>query len=334
MNKIKVGVIYGGMSTEHDVSVVSGTSIIKHLNKDKYKIIPIYIDKKGTWHSNKDTINNVTEYLKKLDVVFPILHGKYGEDGTIQGMLELFKIPFVGCGVLASSIAMDKVYSKIIFDKANIKQAKYAILKKCKTNYIYVDKTLNNTIYEMENLCKMLEDNIKFPMFIKPSNSGSSVGINKANTKEELEKYINYASQFDNKILVEEAIEGKEIECSVLGNDNVKASTLGEIKPAEEFYSYNAKYNNTNSQIIIPAQISEELSNKVKQIAIKAFKAIDGKGFARVDFFVNVKTNEIYLNEINTLPGFTSISMYPKLWEYDGLKYTDLLDKLIELALN
>jgi len=296
MSKLRLGVIFGGMSTEHDVSVISGNSILNNLNKDKYEVFPIYIDTNGKWYSfkeipkieeeNIEQIDDTFSYLKKCDVVFPILHGKYGEDGTMQGLLELLKIPYVGPGVLASSIAMDKAYSKIIFEKANIKQAKYVYIRKADDKYIYVDEKFNETKDSLKNICEKVEEKITYPMFIKPSNSGSSVGINKARNAEELEKFIDYASQFDTKILVEEAIVGKEIECSVLGNEEVKASCLGEIKPAEEFYTFDAKYNNAESKLTIPAEIDEELTKKVRQTAIKAFKAIDGKGFSRVDFFV------------------------------------------------
>lgn len=346
MNKLKLGVIFGGMSTEHDVSVVSGNSILKKLNKDKYDIFPIYISQEGQWYKvknieektkwkedNIEKIDNINSYLKQLEVVFPILHGKFGEDGTIQGLLELLQIPYVGCGVLATAIAMDKAYSKIIFEKANINQAKYVYIRKDQKQYIYIDEEFNEIKDYISKISLKIEEKLKYPMFIKPSNSGSSVGINKVRNKEELEKAIEYASKFDNKILVEEGIIGKEIECSILGNEDVKASCVGEIEPAEEFYTYDAKYNNAESKLTIPANLNEDLSERVKKEAIKAFKAIDGKGFARVDFFVNDKTNEIYINEINTLPGFTSISMYPKLWEQSGLKYEDLLDKLIDLAL-
>ena len=261
------------------------------------------------------------------------MHGLYGEDGTIQGLFELLKIPYVGCRVLGSSIAMDKVYTKIIFDKANIKQAKYEYIRKYKDEYIYVDKEFNEKRYKLNDICKIIENNLTYPIFIKPSNSGSSVGINKANNISELEKYIEYASNYDAKILIEENIVGKEIECSVIGNENVEASCLGEITPAEDFYTFDAKYKNAESKLTIPAKINNELTNKVRNIALKAFKAIDGKGLARVDFFVNEKTEEIYINEINTMPGFTEISMYPKLWEQVGLEYSNLLDKLIQLAL-
>ena len=348
MSKIKVGVVFGGMSTEHDVSIVSGTSVAKKLNDKKYEVYPIYIDNNGGWHKcldiskkyevgdkieNIEKIENIIEYLKEMDVIFPVLHGLYGEDGTIQGLFELLKKPYVGCKVMGSSIAMDKIYAKIIFDKAKIKQAKYEYVKKDKNEYIYVDKDFNETKKDLKEICKIIEKNIEYPMFIKPSNSGSSVGINKAENIEELEEYIECASRFDRKIVIEETLVGREIECSVLGNEDVKASCIGEILPAENFYTFDAKYKNSESKLNIPAQISKDLTDRVRETAIKAFKAIDGKGFARVDFFVNDKTNEIYINEINTLPGFTEISMYPKLWEQVGVDYSELLDKLINLAL-
>ena len=348
MSKIKVGVVFGGMSTEHDVSIVSGTSVAKKLNDKKYEVYPIYIDNNGGWHKcldiskkyevgdkieNIEKIENIIEYLKEMDVIFPVLHGLYGEDGTIQGLFELLKKPYVGCKVMGSSIAMDKIYAKIIFDKAKIKQAKYEYVKKDKNEYIYVDKDFNETKKDLKEICKIIEKNIEYPMFIKPSNSGSSVGINKAENIEELEEYIKYASIFDRKIVIEETLVGREIECSVLGNEDVKASCIGEILPAENFYTFDAKYKNSESKLNIPAQISKDLTDRVRETAIKAFKAIDGKGFARVDFFVNDKANEIYINEINTLPGFTEISMYPKLWEQVGVDYSELLDKLINLAL-
>lgn len=347
MSKLKVGVIFGGMSTEHDVSIVSGTSVSKNLDRSKYEIYPIYINKEGKWFDHIDLeknyevgddvngaseIENITEYLQKFDVVFPVLHGLYGEDGTIQGMLELLKIPYVGCRVLGSSIAMDKVYTKIIFDKANINQADYVYIRKNKDMYIYVDKEFNEEECNLNDVCKLIEKRIKYPLFIKPSNSGSSVGINKANNYEELKEYIEYASKYDNKILIEENIVGREIECSVLGNEDVKASCLGEITPAENFYTFDAKYNNAESKLTIPAKLNNDLTNRVRETAIKAFKAIDGKGFSRVDFFVNEEENKIYINEINTIPGFTKISMYPKLWAESGLEYSKLLDELIKLA--
>lgn len=345
MNKIKIGVIFGGMSTENEVSCISGASVIKHLNKEKYNVFPIYIDKIGNWYKvkiediekfeeleNKEHIENITEYLKQMDVIFPVLHGLYGEDGTIQGLFELLKIPYVGCGVLASSVGMDKVYTKLIFEKANINQAKYIYIRKYNEKYIYIDEEFNERILELEDIAKITNDKLRFPVFVKPSNSGSSVGINKAHNIEELKNAIVEAGKYDNKILIEEGIVGKEVECAVLGNEDVISSCVGEIKSADEFYSYDAKYNNENSKTLIPAEISEENSKEIQKLAIKAFKAISGRGLSRVDFFIEDKTEKIYINEINTLPGFTSISMYPKLFEAVGISYEKLLDNLIELA--
>ena len=347
--KMNVAVILGGMSTEHEVSKISGTAVLKNLNKEKYNIYPIYMSQEGNWFKytkikeemklgekleNLEEIKDIWNYLKQMDVVFPVLHGLYGEDGTIQGMLELLKIPYVGPKVLGSAVGMDKVYTKIIFEKAQIPQAKYVYVRKYNDKFIYIDDNFNEKKCDGKELVKLVEQKIKYPMFVKPSNSGSSVGINKAKNAEELEKFINYAAQFDKKIVIEETLIGKEIECAVLGNEDVKASILGEIKPAEEFYSFSAKYSNAESKTEMPADIPEELTEKVKKYAIKAYKAIDGKGLSRVDFFVNPKTKEIFINEINTLPGFTQISMYPKLWEKSGISYSDLLDKLIELAIN
>ena len=352
MSKLKVGVIFGGKSSEHDVSKVSGTSVISNLDKQKYDILPIYIDKKGNWNTYEKDINeikilninsnieddikpisNIENVLKSLDVVFPVLHGLGGEDGSIQGLFELLEVPYVGCGILASSVGMDKVYTKIIFEKAGIKQAKYEYIRKFNDQYIYVDKNFNEEILNSDEVIKKINNNLSYPMFIKPSNSGSSVGINKANNSEELKNAIEFASKYDKKILIEEGIVGKEVECAVLGNEEVKASCVGEIKPAEDFYTFDAKYNNQESKVLIPASIPEEMSEKIRKLAIKAFKVIDGKGLSRVDFFANEETNEIYINEINTLPGFTTISMYPKLFEQVGIKYSELLDKLINLAL-
>ena len=234
-----------------------------------------------------------------------MLHGLYGEDGTIQGLFEMIKVPYVGCKVLASSLAMDKVYTKIIIEKAGIKQTKSEYIRKFNENYIYIDKTFNEKICTIDEICEIMEKNLKYPMFVKPSNSGSSVGVNKAETKEELKEMIKIASKYDKKILVEQGIVGREVECAVLGNEEAIASNVGEIKSAEEFYSFDAKYKNQESRTLIPAEISKENQEKIRKLAIKAFKAIDGKGLSRVDFFVEDKTEEIYLNEINTLPGFT-----------------------------
>lgn len=337
MEKKKVGVIYGGKSTENEVSKLSSRSVLNELDKEKFEVYEIYIDKKGIWWETQNQekikkIENEIEYLKNMNVIFPVLHGLYGEDGTIQGLLEMLQIPYVGCGVLASSVGMDKVYTKIIFERAGLKQAKYVYIKKINEQYLYVNRDFQEKKLTLKEIAIKTMNELKFPMFVKPSNSGSSVGINKAKNEAELIKYIEYAGKFDSKILVEEGIEGREVECAVLGKNDVKASCVGEIKPAEEFYSYDAKYNNAESRTEMPAKISTELSDKIRNQAIKAFKAIDGKGLSRVDFFIENETDEVYINEINTMPGFTNISMYPKLWEESGIKYKELLTKLIELA--
>ena len=347
MGKKRLGVIFGGTSTEHEVSIVSGTSVIKNLNKEKYEIYPIYIDKAGEWYEfeldNKTykvgdeivgtkKIENIWNYLKTMDILFPVLHGLQGEDGTIQGMFELLKIPYVGTRVLGSSVCMDKVYSKIIFEKAKLNQAKYVYIRKFEDKYIYINEDFSEEILNIQEAVNKIMEKIDFPMFIKPSNSGSSVGISKAKNKDELINSIIEASKFDKKILIEENINGREIECAVLGNEEVKASVLGEILPAEAFYSFSAKYQNSDSKTVEAPDLPEELTKKVRELAVKAYKAADCQGLSRVDFFVDDKENKIYINEINTLPGFTEISMYPKLWEKSGLTYTELLDKLIELA--
>ena len=346
----KIGVIFGGMSTEHEVSISSGTSIISNLDKQKYEILPIYISKSGEWYkytkpvqdivplhvgdeiTELEKIENEFEYLKSLDIAFPVLHGLYGEDGTIQGLLELLKIKYVGCKVLSSSICMDKVYAKIVFDKAEIPQANYVYVKAEKGKYTYVHKNFDEEILNLDQICEKIENKLGLPVFVKPSNSGSSVGINKAENVEELKQAIEYASKYDTKILIEEEIIGREVECAVIGNTDVKATCVGEILPAEDFYTFDAKYNNAQSRVVIPAEVEKEKQEEIKKLAIKAFKAVDGKGLARVDFFIRKSDNKVCINEINTLPGFTQISMYPKLWEECGIPYSKLLDNLIELA--
>lgn len=350
MSKIKLAVIFGGMSTEHDVSIVSGASVLNNLDNKKYEIYPIYIDKEGIWNKyvgnietlsklhvgdkidNIEKIENPIEYLKKCDIAFPVLHGLYGEDGTIQGLLELLKIKYVGCKVLASSLAMDKAYAKMIFEKAGLKQAKYVFIYKNNNNeYEFIENNFESKLIDVNKITEKVMEKLKLPVFVKPSNSGSSVGIKKASTKEELKEAIKYAGKYDNKIVIEEQIIGQEVECAVLGNRNVIASGVGEIKSAESYYTFDAKYNNSESRTVIPAEIPEEKAEEIKKQAIKAFKAIDGAGLSRVDFFLE-NNGEIYINEINTMPGFTQISMYPKLFEASGISYKELLNRLIELA--
>lgn len=350
INKIKLAVIFGGMSTEHDVSIVSGTSVIKNLDKNKYKIFPIYIDKDGNWYKyikkieeieiieignqikEIEKIENPMNYLKQIDCIFPVLHGLYGEDGTIQGLFELLKIPYVGCKVLSSSISMDKVYTKIIFEKSGLYQTPYVYIRENKGRFYYVEKNFDEEICTLDYVIEKIEKQISYPMFIKPSNSGSSVGIKKAKTKEQLKEAIKYASKYDKKILIEQGIEGREVECAVLGNEEVIASCVGEVLSAEEFYSFDSKYNNQDSRTMIPTNLPNKITEEIRKKAIKVFKAVNGSGLSRVDFFVENNTNKIIINEINTLPGFTNISMYPKLFEESGISYSSLLDKLINLS--
>ena len=349
MNKKRIGVIFGGMSTEHNISNISGTSVIKNLDKNKYDIVPIYIDKKGEWYEYIKDINEIDILkvdeepieLKKIDnkmdiidsvnVVFPVLHGLYGEDGSIQGMLEFINKKYVGCDILSSSICMNKIYTKIIFEKAGINQAKSVNLNVINNEFIYIDDKMNFKDVDINELDLIVNSKLGYPVFIKPSNSGSSVGVNKATNKDELNKYVLEASKYDKEILIEEQIIGKEVECAVLGNKEVKASSVGEIVSANEFYDFDAKYKNADSITRIPADLSKDVIEEIRLQAVKAFKAVHGKSLSRVDFFVD-KENKIYLNEINTMPGFTTISMYPKLWEEAGIKYSELLDELIELA--
>lgn len=352
MSKMKLAVIFGGMSTEHDISNVSGTSVIKNLNKEKYDITPIYIDQQGNWFlytkplneidilnvgdqpQELEKIENPIEVLKQVEVVFPVLHGLYGEDGTIQGLFELLDLPYVGCRVLGSSICMDKAYTKVVLEKAKINQAKYSYVRKFDDKYILVDDEFNESILNLNEVSEKVIEKLGLPVFVKPSNSGSSVGINKANDVKELAEAIEYAAKFDKKIIIEENINAREIECAVIGNEDVDASCVGEILPAEEFYSFDAKYKNSESRVVIPANVEPEISEEIRKIAKKAFKAVDAKGLSRVDFFVEKGTNKIYLNEINTMPGFTTISMYPQLWEKCGKSYSELLDELIKNAYN
>lgn len=349
MYKLKLLVVFGGKSSEHSVSLVSAAGVIDNLNNELYDIIKVGITKKGkwllteadtaqikngSWELLKDNINvalslNPNEKglvllykdcytVLPVDVAFPIMHGANGEDGTIQGLFEIADIPYVGPGVAASANSMDKAITKVIVDNAKIKQAKWLLV------FSYDD--IEETISKIENtFC--------YPVFIKPSSTGSSVGISKAKNKNELENAILEASKYNDKILIEEFINGQEIEVAVLGNRNPVASVCGEIAPARDFYDFEAKYNDNNSLLFIPARIDEKTAQKVREQAVKAYTALDCVGLSRVDFFVTKDTNEIIFNEINTIPGFTSISMYPKLFEASGIPYKELLDKLVKLAL-
>ncbi|NLG88275.1 MAG: D-alanine--D-alanine ligase [Clostridiaceae bacterium] len=354
-NKKTVAVLFGGQSFEHEVSRVSAQSVIENLDKDKYDIIPIGITKEGKWIRYTGEYSDIgsgkweaialkelkdgpeasfaaisrgyptirdffLEFDKNIDIVFPVLHGCNGEDGTIQGLLELAGIPYVGCGVLSSAVGMDKATSKILFESAGIPQGKY---------FLVLRSEINGNIRQIQ---KRTEETIGYPCFVKPSNCGSSVGVSKVNDSEELLKALLIAGKYDRRILIEEFINGREIECAVLGNDSPIASTVGEVVPCNEFYDYKAKYIDNASEIIIPAQLDDQTVQLIRNYAVEAFKALDCSGLARVDFFVEKVTGKVYINEINTMPGFTSISMYPKLWEACGIPYGELLDRLIDFA--
>ena len=348
---LKLAVLFGGMSTEHNVSVVSGTSVIANLDKEKYEIYPIYIDSLGKFYKYTKNVNdikvlgldeeiteiepidNIFEYLENIDIVFPVLHGLYGEDGTIQGMLELMNKKYVGCKVLGSALCMDKVYAKILFKACGIDVAKSMYIKKYNDKYVYIDDKFNRICLSKEEIQDRVQEYLNYPVFVKPSNSGSSVGVNKANNGHELIEYLEEAFLYNSKVLIEEAIVGREVECAVLGNEKVVASYVGEVLSAEEFYSFESKYKNKDSMTVIPTSIRDDIMEKIRSSAIKAYQACDCKGLSRVDFFIEKDTGRIIINEINTMPGFTEISMYPKLMEHLGYSYYELLDKLIELAI-
>ncbi len=351
VQKKRIAVIFGGKSSEHEISRISASYVISKIPTDKYEVLTIGITKKGKWMlytgstqaisdgSWEDDKNNKTAFITpdasvaglaviteggckiiKLDVIFPVLHGKNGEDGTIQGLFELSGIPYVGCGVLASADCMDKVVANIMLEQCGIDQAKFT--------WFYSSDYQKSPDKYIEQTEQAL---LKYPVFVKPANAGSSVGISKASNREELQKAIETAMKEDSKILIEENIVGKEVECAVLGNDDPMASIPGEIAPASEFYDYDAKYNNAASELFIPARISDELIYKLRVTALKAYRALGCTGLSRVDFFVTDE-GRVLLNEINTLPGFTSISMYPKLMAACDIEGTDLIERLIEFA--
>jgi D-alanine-D-alanine ligase len=383
MEKLRVGILFGGRSGEHEVSLLSAASVLNAIDKEKYDVVPIGITKEGRWLTAENAENLLAGKLQieprnlragdpdmtepaavlhrgeaavfppepvhrdkglvpfqadasplrrasdraiNVDVIFPVLHGTFGEDGTIQGLLELADIPYVGAGVLGSAAGMDKDIMKSLFIAAGIPIVKHV--------------TILRSAWERDSkkIEKLVSSKLKYPVFVKPANLGSSLGISKAHDRHELDSAIEEAARFDRKIVIEEGVGGKkgkarEIECSVLGNDEAQASIPGEIVPIKEFYDYNAKYLDEGSKLIIPAKLTKTQTRKVQEMAVQAFKAVDGSGLARVDFLMDPKPGKIYLNEINTMPGFTSISMYPKLWAASGLAYSDLIDRLIQLAM-
>ena len=347
--KISIGLVFGGNSSEHEVSIKSAKTIYNALshsyNRERFIVNPIYIDKYGFWEeaeysksilfeekesnktikTNQDSINNLTNFAiesNKVDVWFPALHGPNGEDGVIQGLFKLTGKPFVGSGTLGSSLGMDKIAMKSIFKSFNLPQAPYI--------YIHKENLLNKLF--MKSVFDKIEKIIKYPCFVKPSNLGSSIGITKAYSKQELITGIETAANYDERIIVEKNIEGRELECGVLGKSIMKSSVVGEVKFQTDWYTFESKYDENLSSTIIPADLKIDISNKIQKLAIEACKAINAYGLARVDFFYQESTQQIYINEVNTLPGFTQTSMYPMLWEASGLKPEKLVASLIEIA--
>lgn len=331
MNKIKLGLIYGGVSTEHEVSISSYESIVNNIDKDKYEITSFYISKDGTWFTDGKRTKDVFNSLKEMDCVFPILHGKNGEDGNIAGMLEIIGVSYVGCKTLSSAICMDKVITKKLLEKANINVSKYMFIKKINDNFYWVQDNYDYVLLDKEILDLSVNTLLNYPVVVKPSRSGSSVGVSVANDYLELENAINEASVYDEKILIEEFIDGKELEVAVLGNNDLTVSNIGNIIPDEIVYSYNSKYKG-NSKTVVLNTIEENLESKIKNMVLTTYKVLDCSGLARVDLFLI--GNEVLVNEVNTMPGFTSISMYPKLMESINISYTDLIDRLISLSMN
>jgi len=384
MKKVRVGVLFGGRSGEHEVSLLSAASVVNAIDKNKYEVVPIGITKDGRWltaaaaeallqgkrpdeskhlragdpdatpgaavlasgeavvvppepahpasrsltpfQSDATTLRRAADRAINVDVIFPVLHGTFGEDGTIQGLLELADIPYVGAGVLGSAAGMDKDIMKSLFRAAGLPIVKHVTILR------------SDWDADPKKTEKIIDRTLKYPVFVKPANLGSSVGISKARTKKELGPAIYEAAKFDRKIVIEQGVGGakkkaREIECSVLGNDRPQASVPGEIVPIKEFYDYAAKYLDEGSELIIPAKLTKPETKKVQELAMRAFQAVDCAGLARVDFLMDPKTRKLFVNEINTMPGFTAISMYPKLWAATGLSYSDLIDRLIQLGI-
>jgi D-alanine-D-alanine ligase len=356
--KIRLGILFGGRSGEHEVSLTSAASVMQALDPEKYEVIPIGITHEGRWllgssadkllpgvltngkpvtasvaptgprfipldpvSSRKLSRREAADTRPEIDVIFPLLHGTFGEDGTVQGLLELADIPYVGAGVLASAAGMDKDLMKRLFRDARIPVVPWI--------------TVLRSEWERnpEQVLPAIQKKLRYPLFVKPANLGSSVGISKVHSAKELKPALDLAAEYDRKIIIEKGIDAREIECSVLGNDSPQASVPGEVVPVNEFYDYEAKYVKEGSQLIIPANLRPRQTRRVQQLAVQSFLAVDGAGMARVDLLLDRRTAAIFVNEINTIPGFTPISMYPKLWEASGLPYAKLIDRLVELAL-
>ncbi|MDP2642327.1 MAG: D-alanine--D-alanine ligase family protein [Candidatus Peregrinibacteria bacterium] len=333
--KIKIGVIFGGQSGEHEVSLVSAASVILAMSPKKYEVIEIGITLDGRWLTGKNCLEAFRKHnfkdLKEItlptnpkkipfDIVFPVLHGPYGEDGTIQGLFDILHIPYVGCGVLASSTSMDKLQTKALWQAAGLKVVPYI--------------GFNRKAWKEESakIIKEIKKKIGFPLFVKPANMGSSVGISKVKVLANLKKAIDLACEFDRRILVEKGLNVREIECAILGNDDPISSPVGEVIVGGEFYDFYDKYVNGVSKTEIPAKLDKKIAQEIQGVSVKAYKLLDCSGLARVDSFIDLDSGDIYLNEINTMPGFTSISMYPKMMAACGIEYSDLIDKLIFLG--
>lgn len=350
MAKLDVVVLFGGRSGEHEVSLMSAQSVLGALDRSRYRVHQVGIDKSGAWWAGEDALKEFQRgdvsgltpvallpipgkpYLWEVkaggirpyahvDVVFPVLHGTFGEDGSLQGLLELADLAYVGAGVVGSAVGMDKGIFKDVMRAHGIPTAAYAVL------------TRREILADAEAATDKCEQIAPYPLFVKPANLGSSVGITKAHNRAELLAGLKLAAHYDRRVVVEQGLDAREIEVSVLGNDEPQASLPGEIVPSEEFYSYKAKYEDENSRLLIPAPLDEEQTEQVRRLAVKVYRAVDCAGMARVDFLLDRATNEFFINEVNTLPGFTSISMYPKLWEASGISYPRLLGSLIELAM-
>ncbi|MDJ0842738.1 D-alanine--D-alanine ligase family protein [Crocosphaera sp.] len=347
MAKIRVGLLFGGRSGEHEVSINSAQAIAQALqtgnNRDKYDVLPFYIQKNGVWIAG-ETANRVLDsktplsseeinpsqlwqfppQVQEVAVWFPVLHGPNGEDGTIQGLLTLMQVPFVGSGVLGSAVGMDKIAMKMAFAQAGLPQVKYQAVER---SQIWSNPCI------FPKLCDDIEAALGYPCFVKPANLGSSVGIAKVRSHSELETALDSAASYDRRIVIEAGVKARELECAVLGNDNPKASVVGEVTFEGDFYDYETKYTEGRSQVHIPAKLPANIVAQIQEMAVQAFKTVDAAGLARVDFFYVEETQEIYLNEINTLPGFTKFSMYPQLWNATGINFEQLVDQLVQLAL-
>ncbi len=346
MNKLRVGLLFGGRSGEHEVSIISARAIAQGLkleeNANKYEILPFYIQKDGVWQSGViaqqvlesgvpqeilSTTPNLWQFppeTAEVELWFPILHGPNGEDGTIQGLLTLTQVPFVGSGVLGSATGMDKIAMKMAFAQAGLPQVKYKTVTR---SQIWSNPCV------FPKLCDEIEAALGYPCFVKPANLGSSVGIAKVRSRQELEVALDNAATYDRRIIVEAGVVAREVECAVLGNDHPKASVIGEITFDSDFYDYETKYTPGKADLFIPANLPEVVAQQIQEMALQAFAAVDGAGLSRVDFFYVETTGEIFINEINTLPGFTSTSMYPQLWANTGIPFAQLVDQLIQLAI-